>query len=79
MHQAVNLQDAGSNPAESAREKDMWELIALTVYGFLALCTFLAIMSDNNIQISARYVLIFILMAFIWPIVWTVYFLSDKR
>jgi hypothetical protein len=57
----------------------MWELIALTIYGFLAFCTFLAIMSDEDVRVSSRLVVIFILMASIWPVTWAVYFLSGKR
>lgn len=57
----------------------MWELIALTIYGFLAFCTFLAIMSDEDVRVSSRLVVIFILIALIWPITWVIYFLSGKR
>lgn len=57
----------------------MWELIALTIYGFLAFCTFLLIMSDDDVRVSSKLVVIFMLIALIWPITWAVYFLSDKR
>lgn len=57
----------------------MWELIALTIYGFLAFCTFLVIMSDDDVRVSSKFIVIFMLIAFIWPITWTIYYLSDKR
>lgn len=57
----------------------MWELITLTVYGFAAFLTFLAIMSDKDVRVSSKFVAIFILIALVWPITWAVYFLSGKR
>lgn len=57
----------------------MWELIALTVYGFVAFLTFLAIMSDRDVKVSSKFIAIFILIALVWPITWAIYFLSDKR
>lgn len=50
-----------------------------TAYGFLAFFTFLAIMSDSDIKVSAKFVVIFILIALVWPIAWSMYFLSGKR
>ena len=50
--------------------------IALTLYVFLGIVTFLVAVSDKYLEISGKLITIFILFSLVWPILWVVYLLD---
>jgi hypothetical protein len=51
--------------------------IALTLYVFFGIVTFLVAVSDKYVEISGKLIALFTLLSFIWPIVWVVYLLDS--
>jgi Na+-transporting NADH:ubiquinone oxidoreductase subunit NqrE len=51
--------------------------IAIALYVFLGLVTFLAAISDKYVEISGKFTLIFVLLSLVWPVVWLVYLLDS--
>jgi hypothetical protein len=52
--------------------------IAITLYVFLGIVTFLAAISDRYVKLSSKLTTIFVLLSFVWPIVWLVYLVDDR-
>jgi hypothetical protein len=53
--------------------------IAITLYVFLGIVTFIAAISDKYVKLSAKLTIIFALLSFlVWPIVWLVYLADDR-
>lgn len=52
--------------------------IAITLYVFLGILTFLLAISDHYVKLSSKLTTIFVLLSFVWPIVWLVYLVDDR-
>lgn len=54
----------------------MWIEALLTIYGALALGTYLYIMTDKEVQSNGLYIILFFILSLFWPLVWLVYLIS---
>jgi hypothetical protein len=53
--------------------------IAIAIYVFLGIVTFIAAISDKYVKLSAKLTIIFVsLSLLVWPILWLVYLADDR-